>query len=71
MDHPCGLRMGRSFPQDIGQDRDADLGDVTAEGLCELVHAALAHSDGESQARAVARLRDLDRVNREVLRRYL
>ena len=63
--------MGRSFPQDIGQDRDADLGDVTAEGLCALVRSALESSGGESQAQAVARLRDLDRVNREVLRRYL
>ena len=61
----------RAFLRYIGQDRYVDLGDVTAEGLCELVRAALAHSDGESQARAVARLRDLDRVNRDVLRRYL
>ena len=61
----------RAFLRYIGQDRYVDLEDVTAEGLCALVRAALESRDGESQARAVAHLRDLDRVNREVLRRYL
>ena len=61
----------RAFLRYIGQDRTVDLGDVTAEGLCALVSSALESSGGEEQARAVARLRDLDRVNREVLRRYL
>ena len=61
----------RAFLRYIGQDRYVDLEDVTAEELCALVRSALASADGESQARAVARLRDLDRVNREVLRREL
>ena len=61
----------RAFLRYIGQDRYVDLEDVTAEGLCAMVRSALAESDGESQAQAVARLRELDRVNREVLRRYL
>ncbi len=61
----------RAFLRYIGQDRYVDLEDVTAEKLCALVRSALASADGESQARAVARLRDLDRVNREVLRREL
>ena len=61
----------RAFLRYIGQDRYVDLEDVTAERLCALVRSALASADGESQARAVARLRDLDRVNREVLRREL
>ena len=61
----------RAFLRYIGQDRYVDLKDVTAQGLCSLVRSALAAADGESQARAVARLRALDRVNRDVLRRYL
>ncbi len=61
----------RAFLRYIGQDRYVDLEDVTAEGLCAMVRSALAESDGESQAQAVARLRELDRVNREVLGRYL
>ena len=61
----------RAFLRYIGQDRYVDLEDVTAEGLCALVRSALESSGGESQAQAVARLRDLDRVNREVLGRYL
>ncbi len=61
----------RAFLRYIGQDRYLDLEDVTAEALCGLVRSALERSGGEEQARAVARLRDLDRVNREVLSRYL
>ena len=61
----------RAFLRYIGQDRYVDLADVTAAGLCTLVRSALASSGGEEQAKAVARLRELDKVNRDVLRRYL
>ena len=61
----------RAFLRYIGQDRYVDLGDVSADGLVTLVRSALENSGGEEQARAVAHLRELDRVNREVLGRYL
>ena len=61
----------RSFLRYIGQERDIDLQDVTAEKLTELAGEAIAAASPEQQREAVRRLRELEMENRKVLRRYL
>ncbi len=61
----------RAFLRYIGQERDMDLEEVTAEKLVAAVREARASASPEQQRAAVARLEALEAENRKVLRRYL
>ncbi|MBO6011126.1 MAG: polysaccharide pyruvyl transferase CsaB [Oscillospiraceae bacterium] len=57
------------FLKYIGQDLFCGL--EAASGLCELIERAAARGSSAEQETAVAALRGKERVNREILRRYL
>ena len=61
----------RAFLRYIGQERDMDLEEVTAEKLVAAVREARASASPEQQRAAVARLEAPEAENRKVLRRYL
>lgn len=61
----------RAFLRYIGQSHDVDLDQVTAERLVALAQAAMRDASPAAQQAAVARLRSLDEVNRQVLREML
>ena len=61
----------RAFLRYIGQNRDLDLKEVTAEKLVVAVRDARRSASPEQQRAAVARLEALEEENRKVLRRFL
>jgi len=61
----------RAFLRYIGQDRDMDLEDVTADRLVSAVRDALRCSSPETQRQEVSRLRQMELVNQQVLAEYL
>ncbi len=60
-----------AFLRYIGQEYYTELEDVSARGLSELVERSMARHSSQAQRAAVERLRNMERVNREALRRML
>ncbi|MDD6188422.1 MAG: polysaccharide pyruvyl transferase CsaB [Clostridiales bacterium] len=60
-----------SFLNYLGLEHYVDLADVTAERLSALISAALAEFSPETREAAIRRLVDKEKVNREVLARFL
>jgi len=60
-----------SFLDYLGYEHYIDLADVTADKLCALIDDALAEFSPDAREAAIARLVDMEKVNRDILAEFL